>query len=166
MITFVLGGSRSGKSAVAERLALVGDGPVRYLATGWSDPGDDDMADRIARHRAARSARFVTVEAGADLPGALRAEPATPVLVDAIGTWVARHADFSVPVDDLIAALMARTAATVVVSDEVGLGVHPETAVGRQFRDALGTVNQRIAEVAATSYLVVAGRALTLGEAP
>jgi adenosylcobinamide kinase/adenosylcobinamide-phosphate guanylyltransferase len=166
MITFVLGGSRSGKSEVAERLALAGGGRVRYLATGWADPGDDDMAERIARHRAGRSDRFDTVEAGADLAAALTAEPDAPVLVDALGTWVARHQDFVAPIDQLVAALSARTAPTVVVSDEVGLGVHPETPVGRQFRDALGTVNQRVAAVASVSYLVVAGRAILLGDPP
>ena len=168
MITFVLGGARSGKSDIAERLALAGagTGPVRYLATGWADPDDDDMAARIDRHRGRRADRFETVEAGADLVAALRTEPATPVLVDSIGTWVARHPDFVVPADDLVAALTARVATTVVVSDEVGLGVHPETATGRQFRDALGTLNQQIAAVAATSYLVVAGRVLVLGDPP
>lgn len=166
MITFVLGGSRSGKSAVAERLALAGDGKVRYLATGWADPGDDDMAARIARHRAGRSPRFETVEAGGDLVAALADEPAVPALVDALGTWVARHDDFVVPIDELVVALAARRAPTVVVSDEVGLGVHPETPVGRRFRDALGTVNQRVAATASVTYLVVAGRAITLGDAP
>lgn len=166
MITLVLGGSRSGKSAVAERLALASAGPVLYLATGWSDPGDDDMADRIARHREARADRFETVEAGRDLVAALGARPDVPALVDALGTWVAGHVDFDVPVDELIACLLGRSAPTVVVSDEVGLGVHPETAVGRRFRDALGTVNQRVAAVAGTTYLVVAGRAIELGEAP
>ena len=110
MITLVLGGARSGKSAVAERLALAGDGPVRYLATGWADPGDADMAARIARHRAERSERFVTVEAGADLAAALTAEPAVAALVDALGTWVARHDDFVVPIDSLVDALLARPA--------------------------------------------------------
>jgi adenosyl cobinamide kinase/adenosyl cobinamide phosphate guanylyltransferase len=89
-----------------------------------------------------------------------------PALVDALGTWVARHDDFVVPLDELVAALVSRTAATVVVSDEVGLGVHPETPVGRRFRDALGTVNQRVASVASVSYLIVAGRAITLGDPP
>lgn len=166
MITLVLGGSRSGKSALAERLALAADGPVLYLATGWSDPGDDDMAARIARHRAERDARFDTIEAGRDLVAALRARPDEPALVDALGTWVAGHHDFDAPVDELIACLLDRSASTVVVSDEVGLGVHPETAVGRRFRDALGVVNQRVAAIAGTTYLVVAGRAIELGEAP
>ena len=166
MITFVLGGARSGKSELAERLALAGDGRVRYLATGWADPGDADMAARIDRHRHARSDRFETVEAGADLVAALGAEPDIAVLVDALGTWVARHPDFVVPTDELVAVLSTRTSPTVVVSDEVGLGVHPETAVGRQFRDALGFLNQRVAAIASVSYLVVAGRAIVLGDPP
>ena len=166
MITLVLGGSRSGKSAVAERLALTTPGPVLYLATGWSDPGDDDMAARIARHRAARSDRFETIETGRDLVAALGRRPDEPALVDALGTWVAGHEDFDVPVDELIACLLGRSAPTVIVSDEVGLGVHPETAVGRRFRDALGTVNQRVAAVADAAHLVIAGRVLDLGDAP
>jgi len=166
VITLVLGGSRSGKSAVAERLALAAEGPVLYLATGWSDPGDDDMDERIARHRAGRSPRFETIETGRDLVAALLDRPDQPALVDALGTWVAAHDDFEVPIDALVVSLLARSAPTVVTSDEVGLGVHPETRVGRRFRDALGIVNQRVAAVATTTYLVVAGRAIELGAAP
>ena len=167
MITLFLGGARSGKSELAERraLALADDGPLHYVATGIAT--DDDMARRIDAHRRRRDPRFVTVEAGLDLGATLLGlgPDRAPALVDALGTWVARHDDFDVDVDALVGALLeraARVAPTVLVSDEVGLGVHPETEVGRQFRDALGAVNQRVAEVADHVYLVVAGRALAL----
>jgi adenosylcobinamide kinase/adenosylcobinamide-phosphate guanylyltransferase len=87
------------------------------------------------------------------------------VLVDSLGTWVAGHAGFEADVDDLVRTLELRRAdrqATVLVSDEVGLGVHPETTAGLAFRDALGTLNRRVAEVADDVRLVVAGRVLVM----
>jgi adenosylcobinamide kinase / adenosylcobinamide-phosphate guanylyltransferase len=84
------------------------------------------------------------------------------VLVDSLGTWVARCDDFAVDTDALVAALTRRTSPTVVVSEEVGLGVHPETEVGRRWRDAVGEVNQAVAAAADRVLLVVAGRALEL----
>lgn len=159
MLTLVLGGARSGKSAVAERLvAVAGDGVV-YVATGVAT--DDDMATRIAAHKLARPPEWTTVESQ-DLVAAVGALPARPALIDSLGTWVASTDDFSVDVDGLVAVLRARTAPTVVVSDEVGLGVHPETAVGRAWRDALGDVNQAVAAIADDVLLVVAGRELRL----
>jgi adenosyl cobinamide kinase/adenosyl cobinamide phosphate guanylyltransferase len=169
MITLLLGGARSGKSALAEQLVLAHPGAVRYLAT--AEVGDDDFAARVAAHRDDRDPRFTTVECGADLALALRDATSVPTLVDALGTWVATSAmteRWSSPsalrdaIDDLVAALVERDAATVLVSDEVGLGVHPETAVGRRFRDVIGTVNQAVAAVADEVWLVVAGRVLRL----
>lgn len=158
-VTLVLGGARSGKSEVAER--LVGDGPATYVATGPS-PGDDEAwAARIAAHRARRAAAWATVEVGADLPEVLAGLTGT-VLVDSLGTWVAGCDRFAADAGGLCAALTARDGATVLVSDEVGLGVHPETAVGVAFRDALGDVNRAVATVAGEVLLVVAGRALAL----
>jgi adenosyl cobinamide kinase/adenosyl cobinamide phosphate guanylyltransferase len=162
-LTLVLGGARSGKSAFAEALIERHPGPLLYVATGTAV--DADMAARIDRHRARRGPAYETIEAGADLTGALAGAPDQPALVDALGTWVAAHVDFAVDVDALVGVLRARRAPTVVVSDEVGLGVHPSTEVGRQFRDALGTVNQAVAAVASDAWLVVAGRGLRL-EAP
>jgi adenosyl cobinamide kinase/adenosyl cobinamide phosphate guanylyltransferase len=104
------------------------------------------------------------VEAGHDLAGCLRAV-AGPVLVDSLGPWVAAHAGASPATNELCGALR-RSAPTVVVSDEVGLSVHPETAVGRRFRDELGAVNQAVAAVADEVLLVVAGRVLVLPPAP
>jgi adenosyl cobinamide kinase/adenosyl cobinamide phosphate guanylyltransferase len=152
----VLGGARSGKSAFAERLVEALPPPWRYVATGWE--ADDDMAARIEQHRARRGPSYETVEAGARLAEALAGD--RPTLVDSLGTWVAAHEDFAVDLDALLDALRARSAPTVVVSDEVGLGVHPSTEVGRRFRDALGLVNQAVAEVADDVWLVVAGRGL------
>jgi adenosyl cobinamide kinase/adenosyl cobinamide phosphate guanylyltransferase len=169
VITLVLGGARSGKSALAERLVLAHAGPLLYLATGRAD-GDADMAERIDRHRRDRDARFTTIET-LELAQALDDAPALPMLVDALGTWVAGHPDFvdDRQVDELCRALVDRSsrgAATVLVSDEVGLGVHPESAVGRRFRDVLGTVNQRVAAIADYAVLVVAGRVLRLDHDP
>ena len=162
MITLVLGGTRSGKSAVAERLVPSDGRPVTYVATAVVGAGDHDMAARVARHRARRPAAWVTVEAGADLPGALRSCREGSLLVDSLGAWVAATPDLAVDADDLCAALRERSGDSVVVSEEVGLGVHPATEVGRRFADVLGAVNQRVAAVADEALLVVAGRVLPL----
>lgn len=161
MITLLLGGARSGKSELAERLAASLPDPVTYLAT--SQPGDDDedFARRIELHRNRRPREWATVEAGSGLPDALRKLKGT-VLVDSLGTWVASVPDFAVDADDLCAALSAHAGAAFVVSEEVGMGVHPETEVGRRFRDALGELNSRIAAIADEALLVVAGRAVRL----
>jgi adenosyl cobinamide kinase/adenosyl cobinamide phosphate guanylyltransferase len=165
VITLVLGGARSGKSAVAERLAARRRLPVTYLATAVADPDDADLAGRIAAHRARRPPAWTTHEAGADLPAVLRATPGT-VLIDALGTWVAAAPGLDVDGSELCAALVERGGDAVVVSDEVGLGVHPATEVGRRFRDALGELNQAVAAVADEVLLVVAGRVLALAPAP
>jgi adenosylcobinamide kinase/adenosylcobinamide-phosphate guanylyltransferase len=115
----------------------------------------------VAAHRNRRPVSWTTVESGPDLPTALAALAAS-VLIDALGTWVAAAPDFSVDTDGLCAVLRKRVGDTVVVSDEVGLGVHPETEVGRRFRDVLGGVNQAVGDVADRVLLVVAGLVLPL----
>lgn len=159
-IVLVLGGARSGKSDVAERLA--GD-DVTYVATGEpvDEDGDADWAARVATHRARRPPSWRTVEAGDDLAAAVRSAPGT-ALVDSLGAWVARADGFEVDVEKLCRALDERDGDAVVVSDEVGLGVHPSTEPGRRFRDALGEVNRIVADVADEVLLVVAGRTLKL----
>jgi adenosyl cobinamide kinase/adenosyl cobinamide phosphate guanylyltransferase/cobalamin synthase len=163
VITLVLGGVRSGKSEVAERLA--GPGPGTYLATGLVAPGDDDFADRVARHRARRPPSWVTVEEPLAVPEVL-ARLEGVVLLDALGTWIAN--DLEADIDGLVKALVHRPGDTIVVSEEVGLGVHPVSEVGRLFADRLGEANRRVAEVADRCLLVVAGRVIDLpaGEAP
>ena len=157
-LTLVLGGARSGKSELAESMVT---GDVVYVATG--EVTDEDMGARIAAHRLRRPPAWETVEAGADLPAVLRSIDGTrPVLVDSLGTWVARVDGFAADARALADALTARSGTTVVVSEEVGLGVHPETDVGRRWRDALGDVNRAVADVADEVVLVVAGRKLVL----
>ncbi|MGH9022169.1 MAG: bifunctional adenosylcobinamide kinase/adenosylcobinamide-phosphate guanylyltransferase [Acidimicrobiia bacterium] len=156
MITLVLGGVRSGKSEAAERLA--GTGPVTYIATGAAV--DAESHDRIARHRARRPSTWSTLEETDAVPDALRSTVGT-VLLDALGSWLAHDVE-GADIDDLVAALKGRDGDTVVVSDEVGLGVHPLTALGRRFADRLGEANQRVAEVADRCLLAVAGRLVEL----
>jgi adenosyl cobinamide kinase/adenosyl cobinamide phosphate guanylyltransferase len=158
VITLVLGGARSGKSEVAER--LIGDGPATYVATGTAT--DEAMAARIAAHRERRPTTWQTVEEpGPSLPGAL-VDVRGPALIDSLTTWLAAAPEFAVDGDALCVALMKRDGDTVIVSDEVGLGVHPSTEVGNRFRDALGVLNQLVAATADEVVLVVAGRTLRL----
>ncbi|MGD9792438.1 MAG: bifunctional adenosylcobinamide kinase/adenosylcobinamide-phosphate guanylyltransferase [Acidimicrobiia bacterium] len=159
MIVLVLGGTRSGKSAIAERLAMRAPQPVTYIATGSAV--DADMDDRIARHRDRRPQHWSTIEAGPALVAALRSTNGT-VLVDALGTWLAAHHDFAVDLDELLAAITGHDGDVIIVSDEVGLGVHPSTPLGRAFRDALGEVNTAVADIADRAMLVVAGRVVEL----
>lgn len=173
MITLVLGGARSGKSELAERLTAAsardnGCG-VTYVAT--MQVGDDAaLAQRVARHRQRRPGGWATVEVSADLPDVLGTVPGT-VLLDSLGPWLALHDTagtgvFDVDTTELCAALTARDGDTIVVSDEVGLGVIPATDMGGAFRDALGSLNQAVAAIADRALLVVAGRVLTLDPAP
>jgi adenosylcobinamide kinase / adenosylcobinamide-phosphate guanylyltransferase len=160
VITLVLGGARSGKSEVAERIAAGLPAPITYVAT--LVPSDDpDLTARIEAHRARRPAAWRTVEAGPELPALLRSVPG-PVLLDGLGPWVAASPGMTVDAAALCAALTGRSADTVVVSEEAGLGVHPATPAGRRFRDALGTLNQAVAAVADEALFVVAGRILRL----
>lgn len=163
MIVVVLGGTRSGKSEVAEQLATELPQPVTYIATGVV--GDDvDFAARVAAHRARRPGSWSTIEEHADLPGLLRRLEGT-ALVESTGTWVATQPDLAPDVDALCQAVRERTGDTVFVGEEVGLSIHAPTEVGRRFVDALGECNRRLAAVADRALLVVAGRALEL-EAP
>lgn len=159
-VIVVLGGTRSGKSEVAERIAADTTGPVVYLATGT--PDGSDLDGRIADHRRRRPSTWTTVECGAALADALRSHPSGTVLVDSLGTWLTAHHDFAADTDDLLRAIAERNGTTVIVSEEVGLAVHPATELGRRFVDALGSLNRAVAAVADDVALVVAGRTLWL----
>jgi len=158
--TLVLGGARSGKSLVAERLASRGTASVTYVAT--VRVGDDaDLAVRVEQHRARRPADWVTTECGDNLATILGSTAGT-VLVDSLGPWLADLTEWRDQAEALCDAILSRNGDTIIVSDEVGLSVHPETRIGREFRDALGALNQRIAAVCDDVLLVVAGRVISL----
>lgn len=171
MLTLVLGGARSGKSAWAEAL-FPPDAEVTYVATARPWPGDTDFEDRIEAHRLRRPAHWHT-EDRTELVDVLSTTQATHILIDDLGTWLTHLIDrleaWEKPrgtvqpvVDKLLAALSASTARIVAVTPEVGLGVIPESAAGRLFRDELGRLNAQVANVADEVVLVVAGIPLTL----
>ncbi len=165
-VTLVLGGARSGKSAHAETLAGDAPGDLVYIATG--SPGDAEMAARIQQHRARRGERWRTVEEPLDLAGALArdARPGTNVLVDCLTLWLANvmaaGRDPAAETAGLVGALAEAAGPVVVVANEVGLGIVPDNALARAFRDHAGRLNQAVAGVADRVVLVVAGLPLTL----
>ncbi len=169
MITLVLGGARSGKSSVAERITAALPDPITYVATIvlGADVEDSELTARVAAHRERRPDTWRTIEVGVDsdleLAEVLRSTDGT-ILVDSLGPWVAAHGASAVDATAICAALRERAGDAVVVSEEVGLGVHPSSEAGRLFRDSLGTLNQAVASVADETFLVVAGRTLRLEE--
>jgi adenosylcobinamide kinase/adenosylcobinamide-phosphate guanylyltransferase len=163
-LTFVIGGARSGKSRYAEGLTAALPAPWTYVAT--AEALDAEMAARIGAHRARRGANWRTVEAPRDLPEALTATKATPVLIDCLTLWLSNlmlaNADIEAETERLEQALAAAEAPVVLVANEVGSGIVPDHALGRTFRDLQGVLNQRIAARADRVVLVVAGLPLVL----
>jgi len=180
----VLGGARSGKSAFAERLAISSGGPVAFIATATAS--DDDMRQRIARHRASRPPEWLTIEEPLQLAEALRRAStyADVILLDCITLWLANwmRQQGSLELDDAPALNEAHTSGVlsdiekllttlatlgpgktlIAVTNEVGLGIVPAYPLGRVYRDALGRVNQRLARAADRVYLMVAGLAVDI----
>ena len=173
-VIFILGGTRSGKSRYAVRRAReLGGDAVTFVATARA--GDPELDLRIVLHRASRPAVWSVLEAGADLAAAVRDVPADRVLLlDSLTLWVStvteraegiarlstvaeRAEGIAARWDELDAAVRARTAATIIVSDEIGLGMVPLDADARRFRDELGWLHQRVAESAGEVWLMVAG---------
>lgn len=159
-LTFVLGGARSGKSTHAEKLVSARAAPWTYIATAQAYDGE--MRQRIAEHRARRGEGWETVEAPSDLVGALQAVPdGRAVLVDCLTLWLTNHmlADSDVAAESArLAEILARPRGPwVVVSNEVGLGIVPDNALARRFRDAAGRLNQEVAAAADTVLMMVAG---------
>jgi adenosylcobinamide kinase/adenosylcobinamide-phosphate guanylyltransferase len=163
-LTFVLGGARSGKSSFAEALICRATPPWLYVAT--AEARDEEMAERIERHKRERGSEWRTLEVPLDLADALNGAGACPVLVDCLTLWLSNvllaNRNLDEECDRLIATLTAVPGPLVVVSNEVGLGIVPETALGRAFRDAQGKLNQRVAALADRVVLLVAGLPLTL----
>jgi len=156
-LTLVLGGARSGKSRFAEGLVTRAPPPWTYIATAQAF--DDEMRARIAAHRDGRLPGWRTVEAPMDLAGALRDAPG-PVLVDCLTLWLSNlmlaESDLAAATAGLTAAL-DRAAPTVLVSNEVGLGIVPDNALARRFRDAAGILHQQLAARASCVVFTVAG---------
>ncbi len=175
-LTFILGGARSGKSRYAEELAAAGDKSVLYVATAV--PFDDEMAERIKRHRAERPSHWHTLEAPAQIGTAVAdsKSDADVVLVDCltvlannvivplpepVSIEVAESA-LNVEIDQLLAAFAASNADWIIVSNEVGLGIVPAYPLGRVYRDALGRANQRLAAAADRVIFMVSGLPLVV----
>lgn len=169
-LTLLLGGARSGKSALAVRLAGRWDGPVTVVVTG--EAGDAEMAERIRRHRAERPGAWPTVEAPRALEAALAGAPAGAfVLLDCLTLWVSNLVEEGLDDGQVVArarsaaaAAAARAAPTVAVSNEVGAGIVPADALSRRYRDLLGQVNAVWAAAADQALLLVAGRAVPLAD--
>ena len=162
-MTFVLGGARSGKSRYAEGIVAGLPQPWIYVATAQAL--DDEMAARIEAHKERRGAGWQTVEAPLELSQVIDAAPSgTTVLVDCLTLWLSNLMHAACDIDEatrlLEQTLARRHGATVLVSNEVGLGLVPDTALGRTFRDAQGRLNQRMAAVAHRVVFVVAGQPL------
>jgi adenosylcobinamide kinase / adenosylcobinamide-phosphate guanylyltransferase len=168
-LVVLLGGARSGKSLLALRLAERASAPVVFLATG--EAGDEEMADRIARHRHERPASWSTVEEPVELERAVDSvnDEAT-LIVDCLSLWVSNLIERR-PAPEIEAAAAAavqvaaaRSGLTIVVSNEVGLGIVPVNALARGYRDVLGRVNALWVAAADEAYFVVAGRTIKLEE--
>jgi adenosylcobinamide kinase/adenosylcobinamide-phosphate guanylyltransferase len=162
--TLFLGGARSGKSRLAQEAAERHDGPLQYLAT--AEAFDDEMTQRIDRHRDDRGPRWRTVECPLALPEAIAACQEGAILVDCLTLWLSNlmlgdHA-VAARTRDLLEALAATPLPVLIVSNEVGMGIVPEHPLGRAFRDEAGRLNQAVAAAVDATYLVVAGLVLPL----
>jgi adenosylcobinamide kinase/adenosylcobinamide-phosphate guanylyltransferase len=175
MLTLILGGARSGKSRYAQSLFADVDARERVVFVATAMVGDDsEMASRVLRHQAERPPRFETVEAPLDLVAAVGAEPRNAaVLVDCVTLWLsnamyhhrdlgreAREEKILADVSALIE--VSRERHVVLVSNEVGFGIVPESAVAREFRDLQGRANQVLAGAASRVVLMVSGIPLAL----
>jgi adenosylcobinamide kinase/adenosylcobinamide-phosphate guanylyltransferase len=174
-VILVLGGARSGKSSHAEKLAtgsLFGAAPRPAVYVATAQAGDVEMATRIMAHRARRGAHWTTLEEPVKLAETLgvAAGHGHPVVVDCLTLWLSNlmlaGADLDEAADELVRALDDCAVPVVFVSNEVGLGIVPETPVGRAFRDAQGRLNMRMAERADRVILMTAGLPLTLKDRP
>ena len=159
-IILVTGGARSGKSALAERLAQSCGNKVIYIAT--SEPFDDEMQSRFDRHRARRDAGLRTVDAPLELPDMLvQTDGDAARLVDCLTMWlnnlIYHNRDVGDEMNRLIKVISEQQADLVMVTNEIGSGLVPQTAEARKFRDLAGELNQMVAQAASQVYLSVSG---------
>ena len=162
----VLGGARSGKSRYAQARAEASGSELVFVATAQAL--DAEMAERIARHRADRGPRWSTLEAPIDLATAIRSEscPERVLLVDCLTLWTSNlmlggH-DIPTATADLLAAIADAPGPIILVANEVGLGIVPDNALARRFRDAAGRINQQVAASAGEVMFIAAGLPLKL----
>ena len=167
---FLIGGARSGKSGLALRLATEQPAPVVFVATG--EAGDDEMRTRIEEHRRARRPSWQTIEEPLQLGKTLEAIDGTScVVVDCLTLWAANAlerlgaSETEAQAKEAAVIAAARSGLTIAVSNEVGLGIVPDNALGRAYRDLLGRINAIWADAAERTYFLVAGRALPLARA-
>lgn len=168
----VLGGARSGKTALAERLAMRESNSPAYLAT--AEALDDEMLERVAAHQRTREGRFTTIEEPLELPQSIfaAAQAHDVILVDCLTLWITNllsmERDVADEVDMLIEVLESiKTTQVILVSNEVGLGIVPDNALARTFRDLAGAAHQELAAVCDHVYFVVAGIPMVVkGQAP
>ena len=164
-VTLVLGGARAGKSTFAEELTQAWDRRV-YIATAVFT--DDEMAQRIAAHRTRRGPDWRTVEEPVELAASILRESAAGkgLLVDCLTVWIGNlmhHGrDVDAAQEALLESLAAAAGPVVLVANEVGLGIVPDNAMARTFRDHAGRLNQAVARVANRVYFVAAGIPMTL----
>ncbi|QTD56770.1 bifunctional adenosylcobinamide kinase/adenosylcobinamide-phosphate guanylyltransferase [Parasphingorhabdus cellanae] len=160
-ITLVLGGTRSGKSSFAQRLAEQNGDKLVYIAT--AEAFDDEMTDRIARHQQDRGEQWHTVEETLDLATIITTHSAqkTTLLIDCLTIWLSNvmlaDRNIATTVDGLAQSISNAPGPVILVSNEVGSGIVPESALGREFRDESGWMNQRIAAAADDVALITAG---------
>ena len=164
-LSLILGGARSGKSAFAEALATSANRPRTYIAT--SQAFDVEMKAKIAKHRQDRGPDWQTIEEPLDLVTALAAvTPKSVVLVDCLTLWLSNQMHAEVDTDSettkLLTGLSTSPNPVICVSNEVGMGLVPDTPLGRQFRDLQGRLNRKVAEQADLAVFVAAGLPLTL----
>jgi adenosylcobinamide kinase/adenosylcobinamide-phosphate guanylyltransferase len=166
----VLGGARSGKSRHAQQRAEAETGALVYIATGQAF--DTEMEERIARHRADRGPRWRTVEAPLELADAIVAEaaPGRVLLVDCLTLWASNlmlaERDDEAEAHRLATVLREARSPVILVSNEVGLGIVPDNALARRFRDVAGRLNQIVAAAVDEAVFVAAGVPLTLKAPP
>jgi adenosylcobinamide kinase/adenosylcobinamide-phosphate guanylyltransferase len=159
-LVVLVGGARSGKSRLAVERASAEGAPVTFIATG--EAGDEEMAARIARHRAERPGSWQVVEEPLELGVAIAAVPAgATAIVDCLSLWVANLGERR-PDDGAVGIAAGRDGLTIVVTNEVGLGIVPDNALARAYRDDLGRTNAAWVDAADEAYFVVAGRTLRL----
>jgi adenosylcobinamide kinase / adenosylcobinamide-phosphate guanylyltransferase len=166
-LTLVLGGARSGKSDFAQAQAEAAGGAGRLVMIATGQAFDEEMRERIALHRRERGEAWRTVEAPVDLQGALAGlRDGDVAVVDCLTLWLSNlmlaEMDLEAEASTLIAAVRALRNPLWLVSNEVGLGIVPENAMARRFRDAAGRLHRRLAEVADHVVLVVAGLPMVL----